>query len=43
MIEVFKYVNNLGPGFMSKVFNLATERDNLRTIQRLLINNESRP
>ncbi len=37
MTEVYKFVNGFGPSFMSEIFNLANEKYNLRTKQRLVI------
>ena len=37
MTEVYKFINGLGPSFMSKIFNLATEKYNLRCKHRLTI------
>ena len=37
MTEVYKFINGLGPSFMSEIFNLATEIYNLRCKHRLTI------
>ena len=37
MTEVYKFINGLGQGFMSEIFNLATEKYNLRSKHRLTI------
>ena len=34
MTEVYKFINGLGPSFMSEIFNLATEKYNLRCKHR---------
>ena len=37
MTEVYKFINGLGPSYMSDIFNLATEKYNLRCKHRLTI------
>ena len=37
MTEVYKFVNGIGPSFMSELFKMATEKYNVRTKHRLLI------
>ena len=37
MTEVYKFISGLGPSFMSEIFNLATEKYNLRCKHRLTI------
>ena len=36
MTEVYKFVNGIGPSFMSEIFKMATEKYNVRTKQNTM-------